>query len=37
MMHQGKSVIDIAGSQNAEIRIDNLLEKFSAISIECGN
>ncbi len=37
MMHQGKSVVDITGSQKAEIRIEDLLEKFNAISIECGN
>lgn len=37
MMHQGNAVIDKAGEEKAGIRIEDLLEKFNAISIECGN
>ena len=37
MMHQGTTVIDEAGAKKAEIRIEDLLARFNAISIECGN
>lgn len=37
MMHQGKSVIDCAGEEKAAMSIDDILEKFNEISIECGN
>lgn len=37
MMHQGKAVIDKAGTEKAAIQIDDILEQFNAISIECGN
>ena len=37
MMHQGQAIIDKAGKEKKEIRIDDILEKFNAISIECGN
>ncbi len=37
MMHQGHAVIDKAGSEKASVRIEDLLERFNAISIECGN
>ena len=37
MMHQGKAVIDEAGDKKAAIKIDDLLSRFNAISIECGN
>lgn len=37
MMHQGQTVIDEAGDRKASIRIEDLLERFNAISIECGN
>lgn len=37
MMHQGESVIDCAGEEKAAMNIDDILEKFNEISIECGN
>lgn len=37
MMHQGQAVIDEAGERKAAIRIEDLLDRFNAISIECGN
>ncbi len=37
MMHQGQAIIDKAGKEKIEIQIDDILEKFNAISIECGN
>ena len=37
MMHQGQSVLDKAGEEKKAIKVDDILEKFNAISIECGN
>lgn len=37
MMHQGRAVIDKAGEEKAAVRIDDILDQFNAISIECGN
>lgn len=37
MMHQGESMIDCAGEEKAAMSIDDILEKFNEISIECGN
>lgn len=37
MMHQGQAVMDEIGEKKAAIRIEDLLERFNAISIECGN
>lgn len=37
MMHQGQAVIDESGDKKAAIKIDDLLSRFNAISIECGN
>jgi len=37
MMHEGKCIIDKAGKEKEDIRIDDILEKFNAISIEVGN
>lgn len=37
MMHQGNAVIDCAGEEKNAIGIDDILEKFNEISIECGN
>lgn len=37
MMHQGKAIIDKAGEEKARIQIEDILDKFNAISIECGN
>lgn len=37
MMHQGKAVIDKAGDEKARISVEDILGKFTEISIECGN
>ena len=37
MMHQGKAVIDKAGEEKSKITVDDILGKFTEISIECGN
>lgn len=37
MMHQGRAVIDKAGDEKAAVMIDDILDKFNEISIECGN
>lgn len=37
MMHQGNSVIDCSGEEKAALCIEDILEKFNEISIECGN
>lgn len=37
MMHQGHAIIDRAGSEKDSIKIQDLLDKFNEISIECGN
>lgn len=37
MMHQGHAVMDKAGEEKKKICIDDILEQFNAISIECGN
>ena len=37
MMHQGHAIIDQSGEEKARTRVEDLLEKFNAISIECGN
>lgn len=37
MMHQGHAIIDRSGEEKARTRVEDLLEKFNAISIECGN
>ena len=37
MMHQGTIVLDHAGEEKKALKIDHILEKFNAISIECGN
>ena len=37
MMHQGKAVIDKAGEEKRAVLIEDILEKFNEISIECGN
>src|SRR5699024_11549123 len=36
MMHQGNTVIDSSGEEKAKLNIDDILEKFNEISIECG-
>ena len=37
MMHQGKAVLDLAGQEKQAVGIQDLLGKFNAISVECGN
>ena len=37
MMPQGRAVLDKSGEEKAGLRIEDLLEQFNAISIECGN
>ena len=37
MMHEGKIVIDKEGSEKDNINVDDVLKKFTEISIECGN
>jgi putative ABC transport system ATP-binding protein len=37
MMHQGEIVIDKAGEAKKALVIDDILDKFNEISIECGN
>ncbi len=37
MMHQGHAVLDKAGEEKKATRVDDLLDIFNAISIECGN
>ena len=37
MMHQGRAIIDKAGAEKAKVQIDDILDQFNQISIECGN
>ena len=37
MMHRGECVMDIAGEEKAKIVVDDIVDKFSEISIELGN
>ena len=37
MMHQGKTIIDKSHTEKENIKIDDILNRFNAISIECGN
>ena len=37
MMHQGEAVIDKANEEKAHLKIEDILDKFNQISIECGN
>ena len=37
MMHQGKAIMDKAGTEKEETRIDDILKKFNELRIECGN
>ena len=37
MMHQGHAIIDTCGEEKARTRVEDLLERFNEISIECGN
>jgi len=37
MMHQGKIVIDKSGEEKSKLYVNDILDKFNEISIECGN
>ena len=37
MMHQGECVIDKDGEEKANMTVDDILDRFTQISIECGN
>lgn len=37
MMHRGETIIDKSGGEKEELQIQNILDKFNEISIECGN
>ena len=37
MLHQGNAVMDAEAEKKKEIKIEDILEKFNEISIECGN
>ena len=37
MMHQGRAGLDLPGGARKHLRVEDLLAKFNAISIECGN
>lgn len=37
MMHQGNAVMDKIGEEKTTVGIEDILEQFNAISIECGN
>ncbi len=37
MMHQGNAIIDKAGEEKAGLKVEDILQTFNEISIECGN
>lgn len=37
MMHQGRAIIDSADEDKASLKVDDILDRFNEISIECGN
>lgn len=37
MMHEGKAVMDKSGEEKAQMKVDEILDLFAKISIECGN
>ena len=37
MMHQGSAIIDSADEDKASLKVDDILDRFNEISIECGN
>ena len=37
MMNKGKAVIDVSGSEKEKTKVEDLLQVFNEISIECGN
>ena len=37
MMHQSNAIIDCADEDKAALKVDDILDRFNEISIECGN
>ena len=37
MLHEGKAVLDRAGQEKQDTRLDEVLKLFNEISVECGN
>ena len=37
MMHQGHVIMDKAGEEKRALKVDDLLDVFTSISVECGN
>ncbi|HIQ97286.1 MAG TPA: ATP-binding cassette domain-containing protein [Candidatus Limivivens merdigallinarum] len=37
MMHQGRIILDKAGEEKKKLKVEDVLELFNEISIECGN
>ena len=37
MMHQGHAEMDVSDEAREKLKVEDILEKFNAISIECGN
>ena len=37
MMHQGRLELDLSGEARRNLKVEDLLARFNAISIECGN
>lgn len=37
MMHQGNAIMDLAGADKKAIKVETILDKFTEISVECGN
>ena len=37
MMHQGHAILDQKGEDKKATKVDDLLDRFNEISIECGN
>lgn len=37
MMHQGECVLDVSREEKQRMKVEDILEKFNQISIECGN
>ena len=36
-MHQGKIILDKKGEEKKAMKVDDVLDLFNEISIECGN
>ena len=37
MMHQGHAEMDVSDEARKKLKVEDILEKFNAISIKCGN